>query len=240
MHELFSHSGVGPATLIECMTASHYPAPIRASLQRQSGADAPGRDVAWEDTSAVFERHAVDSNRPPPGSTAVEASSGPVPGYDDIGQLFAEYRAYVASIGRRILGPTSEVDDLIQDVFLATVKDIHKLKDPARLRAWLGTVSTRMAKRRRFRRSANPIFSHEDLDAVVDLASEEGPGPESTADLAGNIQRVLSLPDELRMPWLLKHVEGRTLEDVARQCECSLSTAQRRIQSVSDQITRRR
>jgi RNA polymerase sigma-70 factor, ECF subfamily len=222
------------------MTASHYPAPFRASSTRQSGAPAPGSDVAWQDTSAVFERRAVDSNRPPPGSTAVEASSGPVPGYDDIGQLFAEHRAYVARIGRRILGATSELDDLIQDVFLATVKDIHKLKDPARLRAWLGTVTTRMAKRRRFRRSAYPIFSHDDLDDVVDLATEEGPGPESAADLSGNIEKVLSLPDELRVPWLLKHVEGRTLEDVARQCDCSLSTAQRRIQSVSDRIMRRR
>jgi RNA polymerase sigma-70 factor (ECF subfamily) len=209
-------------------------------MPRQSGAAAPGSDVAWEDTSAVFELCAVDSNRPPPGSTRVEPSSGPVPGYDDLGQLFAEYRAYVARIGRRILGPTSEVDDLIQDVFLATVKDIHKLKDPARLRAWLGTVTTRMAKRRRFRRSAYPISNHDDLDEVVDLATEEGPGPESAADLSGNIRKVLSLPDELRMPWMLKHVEGRTLEDVARQCDCSLSTAQRRIQSVSDRITRRR
>jgi RNA polymerase sigma-70 factor (ECF subfamily) len=188
----------------------------------------------------VFELHPVDSNRPPPGCTALEASSSPTPGHDDVGQLFAEYRAYVARIGRRILGPTPEVDDLIQDVFLATVKDIHTLKDPARLRAWLGTVTTRMAKRRRYRRSAYPVFSHDDLDEVVDLATEEGPGPESAADLSGNIRKVLSLPDELRMPWMLKHVEGLTLEDVARQCDCSLSTVQRRIQSVSDRITRRR
>ena len=45
------------------------------------------------------------------------------PPIDDVGRLFNDYRAYVAKIGRRILGPTSEVDDLIQDVFLATVRD---------------------------------------------------------------------------------------------------------------------
>jgi len=192
-------------------------------------------DVAWED-SAVFTLRDAEPGAPPPGSTAVARTD---PELEDVGQLFAEYRSYVAKIGRRILGPSCDVDDLIQDVFLATVRDIHKVRDPARLRPWLGTVATRMAKRRRFRTSAQPL-GHDDLDEFVDLASEEGPGPESTADLAGNIQKVLSLPDEIKLPWVLKHVEGHTLEDVARQCDCSLSTAQRRIQHVSNRITKRR
>ena len=158
---------------------------------------------------------------------------------EDVGRLFSDYRAYVAKIGRRILGPGGDVDDLIQDVFLATVRDAHKIKDAARLSSWLGTVTTRMAKRRRFRSSQHPVAS-EDLDDLVDLAGDDGPGPESAADLTGNIRKLLSLPDELRTPWLLKHVEGHTLESVAKQCDCSLSTAARRIQSASDKLGRRR
>jgi RNA polymerase sigma-70 factor, ECF subfamily len=161
------------------------------------------------------------------------------PPLDDVGRLFSNYRAYVAKIGRRILGPSSEVDDLIQDVFLATVRDAHKIKDPARLAAWLGTVTTRMAKRRRFRSSHYPM-ANEGLDDLVDRAQDDGPGPESSADLSGNIRKLLSLPDELRTPWLLKHVEGHTLEDVARQCDCSLSTAARRIQNASSKLGRGR
>jgi RNA polymerase sigma-70 factor (ECF subfamily) len=168
-----------------------------------------------------------------------EAAPGDAPPLDDVGRLFSDYRAYVAKIGRRILGPSSEVDDLIQDVFLATVRDAHKIKDPARLAAWLGTVTTRMAKRRRFRSSHYPL-ANEGLEDLVDRAQDDGPGPESSADLSGNIRKLLSLPDELRTPWLLKHVEGHTLEDVARQCECSLSTAARRIQNASSKLGRGR
>jgi RNA polymerase sigma-70 factor (ECF subfamily) len=162
--------------------------------------------------------------------------AGPV---EDVGQLFSSYRGYVAKIGRRILGASSEVDDLIQDVFLATVRDVHKVKDPARFRAWLATVTTRMAKRRRFRSSTHPI-SCDDIEGLDEMASDPGPGPESTADLSGNIRKLLSLPDELRTPWLLKHVEGHTLEDVAKRCDCSLSTAARRIQTVNNRLQRRR
>ncbi len=192
-------------------------------------------EVGWGEESAVFELPGARLEQPP--ALAAESPSPPLP--EDLGQLFNAHRPYVARIGRRILGAGSEVDDLIQDVFLATVRGADKIKDPRRLRAWLGTVTTRMAKRRRFRRAAQPI-SGEDVHDLVDLASEEGPGPESTADLSGNVRKLLSLPDELRTPWLLKHLEGRTLEDVAKQCDCSLSTAARRIQLASGKIKRKR
>jgi RNA polymerase sigma-70 factor, ECF subfamily len=177
------------------------------------------------------------------------APEGPVTGapdpqaplsHDNVGEVFSAYRCYVAKIARRILGASSEVEDLIQDVFLATVKDVHKIKDPACLKPWLATVTTRMAKRRRFRSSVHPTMNHDEAGAGVDLAKDDGPSPESTADISEHIQKVLSLPDELKTPWLLKHVEGRTLEDVAEQCDCSLSTAARRIQTASGRITRGR
>jgi RNA polymerase sigma-70 factor (ECF subfamily) len=97
-----------------------------------------------------------------------------------------------------------------------------------------------MARRRRYRNSLAPAPCLEDPAALLENASEDGPSPESTADLSGNIQRVLSLPDELRTPWLLKHVEGLTLEDVAQQCDCSLSTVQRRLQAASGRLQRQR
>ena len=193
----------------------------------------------WGEQSAVFELPAPDDSALGPFDDTPAMSHSQPPRIEDVGRLFSNYRAYVAKIGRRILGPSAEVDDLIQDVFLATVRDAHKIKDPARLGSWLGTVTTRMAKRRRFRSSQHPMAS-DGLDDVVDLARDDGPGPESSADLSGNIRKLLSLPDELRTPWLLKHVEGHTLESVAKQCDCSLSTAARRIQSASNKLGRQR
>jgi RNA polymerase sigma-70 factor (ECF subfamily) len=221
------------------MSGSHHPAPASSWPPRLDIHQVDPGEAAWGERSALFELGAARACEPPP-PPAEHGELDPKLDQDDVGQLFSEYRYYVAKIGRRILGTGSDVDDLIQDVFLTTVKDVHKIKDPARLRAWLGTVTTRMAKRRRFRRASQPVSNHDDLDELADLANEDGPGPESTADLSGNIQKVLSLPDELRTPWMLKHVEGCTLQDVAKRCECSLSTAARRIQTASGRISRRR
>lgn len=230
------------------MSASYHPAPAVNSSSGPALADdeafaeelraapasgaVPVNDVAWSDESAVFALCPWED-----ADERAEAVS--LLGSEHVAEVFCAYRSYVAKIGRRILGSSSEVEDLIQDVFLATLKDIHKVKDPARLRAWLATVTTRMAKRRRFRSSLRPTLNHEDPEQLFELAVEETGSPESTADLAGNIQRVLSLPDELRTPWVLKHVEGRTLQDVAHQCDCSLSTAARRIQTATGKIQRR-
>jgi RNA polymerase sigma factor (sigma-70 family) len=108
----------------------------------------------------VFEVAEIGSV-PPPRQVAGAEAAPAFPG--DVGKLFSSYRAYVAKIGRRILGPSNEVEDLIQDVFLATVRDIHKLEDPARLSSWLATVTTRMARRRRFRNSVRPAPGPEEI-----------------------------------------------------------------------------
>jgi RNA polymerase sigma-70 factor, ECF subfamily len=240
------------------MPASYHPAPTpsgsaSAALRLSDPLEGGGgleltdaleltdpNDPVWAEKSAVFELPGARPSLPPELMDSLPPPTASDPGaLEDIGQLFSNYRAYVAKIGRRILGSSSEVDDLIQDVFLATVRDAHKIKDPARLGAWLGTVTTRMAKRRRYRSTSHPV-ANDDLDDIADVTDDGRPGPESTADLSGNVRRLLSLPDELRTPWLLKHVEGHTLEDVARQCDCSMSTAARRIQTVSDKLSRRR
>jgi RNA polymerase sigma-70 factor (ECF subfamily) len=220
------------------MTASHPSRPCPPGVRPCSLPPADGSPRDWEERSAVFERMDLDSVPPPHRLDATQPEG--TTRFGDVGELFNSYRGYVAKIGRRILGSSNEIDDLIQDVFLATVRDIHKLEDPDRLAAWLGTVTTRMAKRRRFRNSVQPAPSLEDPEQVLERTTEEGPSPESTADLAGTVERVLSLPDELKTPFLLKHVDGLTLEDVAEQCDCSLSTVQRRIQAATGRLQRQR
>ena len=41
-----------------------------------------------------------------------------------------------------------------------------------------------------------------------------------------------------RVAWMLRHVEGLSLEEVAQECGCSLAAAKRRISSASQRISR--
>jgi RNA polymerase sigma-70 factor, ECF subfamily len=139
--------------------------------------------------------------------------------------LFTQYHRYVGKVGQSVLGTAGDVDDLVQDVFVAALKDVHKLRDPGRVRGWLATVTLRMARRQRFSRAQTPVSLTEELPEIVD----ETLSPEQRTELSAQLEQILGLPEELRTPWLLRHWDDMTLHDIAAQCGISLSTAQRRL-----------
>ncbi|MEM9490856.1 MAG: sigma-70 family RNA polymerase sigma factor, partial [Myxococcota bacterium] len=136
----------------------------------------------------------------------------------------------------RLLGRDHEVDDLVQDVFLAAHRGLRSLRSAGAARAWLATVTVRMARRRlRARRLRAALH----LDSMTDYIEVAGPvrSPEVRAQIA-HIYRVLDrMPVNQRLAWSLRYIEGESLEHVAQLCECSLATAKRRIKAAQDAIT---
>jgi hypothetical protein len=69
-------------------------------------------------------------------------------------QLFRRYSRYVAVIGLRLLGRDDELDDLVQDVFVAAASGLERLRDPEAIRGYLASATVRLARRSsRWRRS---------------------------------------------------------------------------------------
>jgi RNA polymerase sigma-70 factor (ECF subfamily) len=60
--------------------------------------------------------------------------------------------------------------------------------------------------------------------------------PELRLDLARLDDALLTLPAELRLAWMLRHVEGCELTELAEQCGCSLSTVKRRLTRAERQL----
>ena len=91
-----------------------------------------------------------------------------------IDTLYHDYSRYVAAIAFRLLGRDSEVEDIVQDVFLDAVRGIGKLRDPAATRGWLATLTVRTARRRirysRLRRFLSAGDS-EDYSGLVDTSA---------------------------------------------------------------------
>lgn len=145
-----------------------------------------------------------------------------------IDEAYERYASYVAAIGHKLLGSRADVDDLIQDVFIHAMSGLATINDPAATKAWLATVTVRVARRKlrkrrllQFLKLAEPGVAVEPRSATLD--------PEKSA-LLGVVYRVLdSLPVEQRIAWVLRHVEGESNERVAMLCGCSLATAKRRI-----------
>jgi RNA polymerase sigma-70 factor (ECF subfamily) len=143
-------------------------------------------------------------------------------------QIYRRYCRYVAAVILRLDGRCAEVDDLVQDVFVEAARGIRRLREPAAIKGWLATIAVRTVRRRlRLRR----LWRFLGLDRDIDLAGMVDPAA-SPVDrlLLRAVYRVLDgMPVEDRLAFSLHHIEGETMEAVARLCGCSYASAKRRV-----------
>jgi RNA polymerase sigma-70 factor (ECF subfamily) len=128
------------------------------------------------------------------------------------------------------MGRDADLDDLVQDSFVAALRGLDNLEDPQAFAAWLGSIvvrtSHKILRRRRLARSLGlyrpvPI----DVDALV---SGDAP-PDVVAELRAIYRLVDELPAKVRVSLILRRVEGYALDDVARLTGSSLATVKRRV-----------
>ena len=157
----------------------------------------------------------------------------------------ALYRRYVKAVWSTALRLTrnhNDAEDIVQDTFVEALRDLAQLQKLDALRPWLLRIAVHQAHRR-FRRRA--LLRKLGLDRSADdapLAALVHPGasPELCSELT-RVDRALQRASAAeRFAWLLRHVEGYTLDEVAESCRCSLATAKRRIANatlcVSEQL----
>jgi RNA polymerase sigma-70 factor (ECF subfamily) len=159
---------------------------------------------------------------------AADASSSSAPLPESDAELFERFAPYVARIGLRLLGRESDVDDLIQDVFIAAMRQRHQVRAPEAFRSWLAIIAVRTARRYLRKRKLRALVGIDTLSPTLELR-DNGMSPERRALLTRVYQVLEKIPVDQRIAWTLRYVEGEKLEEVAERCGCSLATAKRRI-----------
>jgi RNA polymerase sigma-70 factor, ECF subfamily len=140
--------------------------------------------------------------------------------------VFRAHAGFVASIALRVLGRPSDVDDLVQDVFVHVLPRLGALRDPGALRGWLAVITARLA-RRRLRSRRWKIWLGVDANHDYSQLADTAASPQDRA-LLGELYRALDrLPVRQRLAWTLRHAEGFELAAVAEACDCSLATVKR-------------
>jgi RNA polymerase sigma-70 factor (ECF subfamily) len=148
---------------------------------------------------------------------------------------FRRYSPYVAAIAHRLLGRDDDVDDTVQEVFLAAVRGMHALRDEEAIRGWLARVAVRVSHRKLRARRVRRFLGLDDAPTYETVA-DGGASPEQRALLARVYAALDRLPADARVAWTLRTVEGEKLESVAALCGCSLATAKRRIADAEQRL----
>jgi RNA polymerase sigma-70 factor (ECF subfamily) len=142
--------------------------------------------------------------------------------------LYDRHVAHVRRVLIRILGPDSELSDLVQEVFLSAIDSMGRLEDPDALRSWLSSIAVFRARaeiRRRVRARLFPLFGGDDLPEVE--------APVSTPEVSQAVRTTYTLLGKLgtdeRIAFALRFIDGMELVEVADACSVSLATIKRRL-----------
>jgi RNA polymerase sigma-70 factor (ECF subfamily) len=146
----------------------------------------------------------------------------------DVGVVFRRYSPYVAAVALRLLGRDEELDDAVQEVFVAALRGLKTLRDPGAVKGWLASVTVRVAQRRLGWRRWRARFGWDTAFDYERVAAEQA-SPEARAELARVYRCLDELDPKARIAWTLRYVEGERLERVAELTDCSLATVKRRI-----------
>jgi RNA polymerase sigma-70 factor (ECF subfamily) len=149
-------------------------------------------------------------------------------------EAFRRHRGELAAAALRAFCHRDDLDDVLQDVYLEAIRGIHNLREPSAVCAWLTRVTIRVARRRMSRRQLVPL---DDVPGATDIADPSA-SPADRALLRAVAAIMADLPAEGRRAWLLRHLDGEPLEDIAARCRCSLATVKRRIARVQAALAR--
>jgi RNA polymerase sigma-70 factor (ECF subfamily) len=132
---------------------------------------------------------------------------------DSFGQLYQRYARLVHGILLARVRPT-EVEDLVQDVFLRALPRLHNLRDVSRFGAWLAAIARNIA-------TDHYRHSHTQPETSGD-ASDPDEQPAKSGFSAGNeaaeiLECIRALPEAYRETLILRLVEGMTGPEISER-----------------------
>ena len=102
--------------------------------------------------------------------------------------------------------PRTEVDDLVQDIFLHAFKKLHTLRDSAAFGPWIAMIARNRA-----------VDFHRRSRTTVEITDELRGSDKQQSKAAEILELIRSLPDAYRETLVLRLVEGMTGPEIAER-----------------------
>ena len=146
--------------------------------------------------------------------------------------LFQAHAQFVASFLHRFGTPLSDVDDLVQEVFIVAHRKGGYVRGPAQPRTWLAAIAVRIVqsdRRSRTRRARNTGRTLDDSPELANSGLDPHQQLEARRALERLQQALEGLPDEQRAAFMLYEIEGESCESIAAQWQVPIGTVYSRL-----------
>lgn len=145
-------------------------------------------------------------------------------------RIVERHSAEVAALANRLLGWPGNVDDVVQDVFVAAFLGLKRFRGDCRLRTWLFTITVNQCRSHRWRRRWRlRRATLEDAEAVTspDRTGEEAAMDEET--FARVRRAVQGLPQKYREVVTLRYLQGLDIQEACRLLGITANSLQVRL-----------
>lgn len=151
--------------------------------------------------------------------------------------LFDACEAQVNRIVWRVLGADEAHDDVVQQVFVALLRGLARVRDPEALPGWVAVVTVNTVRSEIRRRTIRRLWIRSAPEAL-DLAEAPAPTHEARELLRRTYAVLAKLPTDERIAFTLRFIDEMPLTEVAAACDCSLATIKRRLQAAQTRFRR--
>lgn len=139
--------------------------------------------------------------------------------------VIAAHGAYLARLAHRLLGWSDDVDDVMQEVFLAVHRGLPRYRGHASMRTWLAAITVNTCRSHQRRRRLWSLRSHREREDVPSPLSLDNTEMERAVRDA-----IRALPARYREVVLLTHLEGMPVPRVSEILGIGASAVHARLQ----------
>jgi len=144
--------------------------------------------------------------------------------------LFRAHRADVARLVHRLLGGRSDVEDLVQEVFLQVHRSLKDFHFGSRFSTWLYRVTVNVVLMQRRSARSRPVFVDPPDSAVP---RDEALLPDEQAARSRRVQALFRLlerlSDKKRVVYVLHELEGFSPQEIAKIVRAPVLTVRTRL-----------
>lgn len=150
-----------------------------------------------------------------------------IDGEEDIfDELVHRHKEKVRNIVYLTLNERDSADDIAQDVFITVYRSLKNFRFESLFTTWLYRITVNQCKDHLRRKTVRRII-------IPFKDNQEDPGYEISPENSNTSEIVRSaiskLPDKMRIPLVLKDIEGFSYQEIAETMQCEIGTVKSRI-----------
>lgn len=152
-------------------------------------------------------------------------------------KIVKEFSAEIAVLANRMLGWPGEVEDVVQDIFLAAFVALKKFRGSCGLKTWLFTITINKCRSYRYRQMLRLRIFSRAADKDSSLLTDAADKKPIDSEIFSRVQRaVKALPPKYREPIILRYLQELPNEQICRILGLSENTLQVRLNRARNRL----